>query len=550
MNRRGGVIETSVIAVRDLTYRYPQATGPVLRNIDVTISRNDYLLIAGCSGSGKSTLCRTFNGLIPHFYDGTLTGDVYVAGQPVSNTSVAALFDQVGMVFQHPDAQLFCRSVEQEVVFGLESLGLDRRTIEDRLDSALLQTGIHGLRSRDPQTLSGGEKQLVLIAALLALRPTVIVLDEPFANLDPANVVKVRRLLRELHAGGCGIVVCEHRLARAAQDATRLVVVHEGQIAADGAPQPILANANPEWGLEPPLAVRVGAALDVEPPPTSLEDLQRLPPQPDLIGQLEPGLPDSACDPDRPAAVAIDHLNFQPGGQAVLVDISFTLHPGECIAVVGANGAGKTTLLRHLIGLQRPTSGRIRINGRDTRTIPVNDLAREVGLVFQNPDNQFFRFTVDQEIRVGPEALGTVDSDWIEELMGIFHLQSYRSRTPYHLSGGEKKRVAFASALASRPTVLALDEPTAGQDFKFRHTLRAFLHRIQADGQAILIVTHDLTFAERVANRWLVMADGRILGDDTPDRIMAAPDLLTRAGLEPTERFRLTQWWCGKESRV
>jgi energy-coupling factor transport system ATP-binding protein len=248
--------------------------------------------------------------------------------------------------------------------------------------------------------------------------------------------------------------------------------------------------------------------------------------------------------------VEVDHLCCQLGNQPILTDISFALHPGECLAVVGANGAGKTTLLRHLIGLQRPTKGRIRIKGRDTAGTPISDLARDVGLAFQNPDNQFFRLTVDQEIQVGPETLGTIDNTWIEELMAIFHLEALGSQAPYRLSGGEKKRVAFASALASRPAVLALDEPTAGQDFEFRRNLRHFLGQLQARGQAIIIVTHDLTFAERTASRWLLMAEGRLLADAAPDRIMSDAALMARAGLEATDRFRLAQRWLSKEDRA
>jgi energy-coupling factor transport system ATP-binding protein len=211
--------------------------------------------------------------------------------------------------------------------------------------------------------------------------------------------------------------------------------------------------------------------------------------------------------------------------------------------VVGANGAGKTTLLRHLVGLQRPTAGRIRIQGRDSAKEQVHHLARQVGLAFQNPDNQFFRFSVEEEISIGPQTLGVLDIAWIEDLLRIFGLEKLRDKAPYRLSGGEKKRVAFASALAARPAVLALDEPTAGQDFEFRRSLREFLRLLQARGQAIVIVTHDLTFAERAADRWLLMAGGRLLADAAPGRIMADAALMARAGLEPTDRFRLEALW-------
>lgn len=538
------VTQGIAITVRNLTYRYRREDSrPALQNINLGIARQDYLLVTGRSGSGKSTLCRTFNGLIPHFYGGVLEGEVLVDGRPVSAATVAALFDRVAMAFQNPDAQLFCRSVEQEVAFGLESLGLPRRAITDRLAEALGAVGLADLRHRDPQSLSGGEKHLTLIAALLALHPQVLVLDEPFANLDPANVRRVRRLLKKVHGEGCGIVVCEHRLSRAAPDATRVVVVHQGRIAADGDPHQVLSRPEKAWGLEPPLATRLGAALGLNPPPRSIEEMPAIPPLPHLLDQLEPRLPEKSMPLGQKPVLEVQGMSCRVAGRPLLEDIHFALHPGECLAIVGANGAGKTTLLRHLIGLQRPTLGQVRIDGRDSRPVPVSDLARKVGLSFQNPDNQFFKLTVEQEIRVGPEVLGVLDPAWIQELLARFQLTGYRSQAPYRLSGGEKKRVAFASAMAARPVVLALDEPTAGQDFAFRRELRAFLQRMQSSGQAVILVTHDLTFAERAAGRWLLMAGGRLLADDSPERIMADPDLMAQAGLEATDRFQLTQLW-------
>jgi energy-coupling factor transport system ATP-binding protein len=538
------MIDGAIIAARNLTYRYRQDDPrPVLDAIDLDIAPDDYLLITGRSGSGKSTLCRTFNGLIPHFYGGLLEGDVFVEGRSVRGTTVADLFDRVAMAFQNPDAQLFCRSVEQEIVFGLESLGIDRQAIEDRLKAALDAVGIDGLRHQAPQNLSGGEKHLVLIAALLALRPRVLVLDEPFANLDPVNVLRIRGLLRKLHADGCGIIVCEHRLSRAVPDATRMVVIHRGRIAADGDPHQVLARADAAWGLEPPLAMRLGAALGLDPPSRTIEELGSLPPRIDLIEEMEPPLPKPVVQTGRKPVLKVGHLGCRMAGRPLLQEIGFSLYSGECLAIVGANGAGKTTLLRHLIGLQRPSKGSIRIDGHDIGKTPVSELARVVGLAFQNPDNQFFRFSVEQEIQAGPEVLGCLDTGWIAELMSLFQLETYRSKAPYRLSGGEKKRVAFASALAARPKVLALDEPTAGQDFEFRRNLRTFLHRMQARGQAVIIVTHDLTFAERTAGRWLLMAGGRLLADGSPERIMADRTLMSRAGLQATDRFLLNQLW-------
>ncbi len=322
--------DNAIITARNLSYRYRQEDPrPVLDGIDLDIAAGDYLLITGRSGSGKSTLCRTFNGLIPHFYGGVLEGDVFVDGRPIRQTTVAALFDRVALVFQNPDTQLFCRSVEQEIVFGLESLGIERRAIVERLEAALDAVGIGALRQYAPQDLSGGEKHLVLIAALIALRPRVLVLDEPFANLDPSNVRRIRRLLRKLHSGGCGIVICEHRLSRAVPDATRMVVIHAGRIAADGDPDHILACAEDAWGLEPPLATRLGAALGLNPPPRTIEDLRHIPPRTDLIDTLEPPLPQNVIELGRQPVLEVDHLSSHVAGRPLLTDISLTLHPGN-----------------------------------------------------------------------------------------------------------------------------------------------------------------------------------------------------------------------------
>jgi energy-coupling factor transport system ATP-binding protein len=281
----------------------------------------------------------------------------------------------------------------------------------------------------------------------------------------------------------------------------------------------------------------------LSPLPRTIEDLKGIPPRIDLIDALEPPLPQDVGKPGRLPVLEMDHLSSQIAGRPVLNDIGLTLYPGECLAIVGCNGAGKTTLLRHLMGLKRPSKGEIRIDAHNIGKTPVNEMAQMVGLAFQNPDNQFFRFTVEQEIRVGPEAMGCLDADWIAELMALFQITPYRSKAPYRLSGGEKKRVGFASALAARPRVLALDEPTAGQDFNFLRNLRTFLHRMQSRGQAIIIVTHDLTFAERTAGRWLLMAGGRLLADGCPDDIMADTALMSRAGLEATDRFLIKQLW-------
>ena len=287
---------------------------------------------------------------------------------------------------------------------------------------------------------------------------------------------------------------------------------------ADGAPQEVLQNDLEAWGLETPLTVSIGKQHDLSPLPLSVdtlpaETLQTLPIEDDRpfpAGPVATGAP----------VLEIEGLAARVDSRMLLEDISFQACAGECIAIVGANGAGKTTLLRHIMGLERPAAGMIRIQGRDTRRQRVAQVAAQVGLAFQNPDNQFFRLSVREEIETGPRALKKYEDAWIQALVAQFRLEPYLDRAPYRLSGGEKKRGAFASALAARPAVLALDEPTAGQDHQFRRALLNLLADVRSEGLLVILVTHDLGFAEACADRWILLNAGRILIDAAPWTVM------------------------------
>lgn len=538
------------ICARQLGYHYRRAARqPVLNAIDLNLDRQTYTLICGASGSGKSTLCRTFNGLIPHFYGGRLQGDVQTAGHSVAAQSVAQLFDQVGMVFQNPEAQLFCRTVAHEVAYGLESLGLGRAAIRHRIGVTAERLGIESLLPRNPHELSGGEKHLVTLAAILAFEPRVLVLDEPYANLDYRHVQRMRSILKDCHASGTGIVICEHRLVPTLPDATHMVVLQGGRVVADGPCEDILQQDLEAWGLETPLPVSIGKHHQLRPLPLVVEALPSDIELADDFRIRKTGLPPGAVA-NGPPVLEIEGLTGRIGDRVLLEDITFQARAGECLAIVGANGAGKTTLLRHILGLERPAVGTIRIQGRSIKGQSVAQVAAQVGLAFQNPDNQFFRLNVREEIEAGPQALKKIDAAWIRTLVTRFRLAPFLDRAPYRLSGGEKKRVAFASALAARPAILALDEPTAGQDLYFRRALAQLLGEMQGDGMLVMLVTHDLTFAEACADRWILMNAGRILADAPPWEAMADAEAMAQAGLRPTDRFKLFRTPCQRPRRV
>ena len=528
-----------LVETDQLGYAYRQEDANLaLDGVDLRIAQGEYLLVCGASGSGKSTLCRTFNGLIPHFYGGRLYGEVRIAGKPTSGQSVTDLFERVGMVFQNPEIQLFNSSVAREIAFGLESLGLPRADIRERIFATAQMLDISDLLERNPQELSGGEQQLSAIAAVLAIAPQLLVLDEPYANLDSVSVRRVRAALQAIQQKGVGVVISEHRLPYTVPDVRRMVALHRGRIVLDGAPERQLAQNLEPFGLESPLPVRVGRRLGLPRLPLSVEALQSLElasPLPADLKIVSPALPSPAAE----LVLEVERVSFDLNGASILRDVSFTLRRGESLAIVGANGAGKTVLLKHLNGLYRPTRGRVRLLGKETGQVKVSQLARQVGIAFQNPNSQFFKLTVWDELLVGPKALGLYDEAWLRELVRLFRLEPLLKRAPYRLSDGEKKRVAFAAALAHRPAILALDEPTAGQDWYFRSILGTLLAELRAQGQAILLVTHDLAFAEQHAHRWILLAHGQVVADGAPWKVMSDKAVMERAHLEPTDSFRL-----------
>ncbi|UCE55282.1 MAG: energy-coupling factor ABC transporter ATP-binding protein [Desulfobacterales bacterium] len=530
---------SSFILTNRLQYAYAKSKEHrALDNINLEIKPDEFLLVCGASGSGKSTLCRTFNGLIPHFYEGKLQGQVFVAGESTTGQSVAGLSAQVGMVFQNAEAQLFNRTVELEIAFSLESLGIPRAQIKKRIAETVEMMGIEEFLPRNPHELSTGEQQLVSIVAILATNPQIIVLDEPYANLDHVNVRRVRAALNMIHKRQKGIVICEHRLPQTVNDVQRMVGLQRGHIVLNGTPDKVLQRDIEQFDLETPLSARIGRQLRLPNLPLDVPTLKKDAPAISYPTDLKPNLLQSVPSGSS-LILEVENVSFKLDNTKILRDISFALRVGECLAVVGANGAGKTTLLKHLNGLLRPSNGQIRVMGQDTSKSKVSDLARYVGIAFQNPDNQFFKLTVWDEIRIGAKVLGRYDESWLQELVELFGLKPLLNRSPYQLSGGEKKRVAFAGALACKPKILALDEPTAGQDLNFRRVLGEVLAHLRKMGQAVFLVTHDLSFAEQQAHRWLLLSKGQIIADGSPWEVMADANTMTQANLEPTDAFLL-----------
>jgi energy-coupling factor transport system ATP-binding protein len=536
-----------ILRFEGVSYRYPGAESWALNGLDLRLDPGESALIAGSSGSGKSTLCRACIGLVPHFHHGEWIGKVFVDGLDTIQHPVYELFRHAGLVFQNTDAQLFNQTVESELTYGLESLGLPHDEIEQRLNWASRLAELGDLMDRSPHFLSGGEKQRVALGSIIALRPRLLLLDEPFTHLDPQGAEELRRILRTMKSEGMALILVEHRLHEIIQDVDQIIVLHQGKIAAKGTPDQVLAREVSDYGINLPPLVRLFREVGLKERPLSVEDaIQALKDQ-NLLTPFSARLLEAAKKASlslartSPPVVEAEDICFSYHGLRVLQSIHFKLLRGECVALVGRNGAGKTTLIKHLNGLLKPHSGRLKILGQEALRRSASELSRHVGFVWQNPNDQLFQPTVREEVLTGPKAIGSYDPSWCRELFTRFGLVPLLERSPFTLSEGQRKRVAFAAALAVKPELVVLDEPTAGQDESFRRELAKFIVELQSEERAVLLVTHDLEFAAEHANRWLLLAEGRIIADGPPEAVMADPKAMTKAGLRPTQGYQLIQ---------
>ena len=453
-------------------------------------------------------------------------------------------------------------AVEDEMLFGLENFGVPHDEIEARVTGALEACGVLDLRGREIATLSGGQKQKVAIAAILALRPRVLVLDEPTAALDPASSTAVFETLRDLNAEGVTVIVVEQKVALLTAYCDRVVVLSEGRVAFDGAPREVFSHADElrALGVDSPRVARVSNSLAQHgvmppaPPCLSVEEAEAL--VADLVrGRTGRGAdiaPFRAGSRHIPAAAArtpgaepivsfCDVCFAYPGSGACVTDLSFDVYPGELVGVIGQNGAGKTTLTKLLNGLLRPSSGSIRVAGLDMRDTPTSTVAAHVSTLFQNPDRQICKDTVLEEVAFGLELTGTPADEARERARAVaerFGLPL--DEAPFSLSRGQRQMVALASVVVMEPEVILLDEPTSGLDYRECMTVMETVREMADRGCAVVMVCHDMEVVSDFAERLVVMADGRILGQGETPEVFADVELMDRARVEPPQIIALS----------
>ncbi len=514
-----------LVALRDVSFWYPGAAEgqPALAGLSLELRQGDFALLCGPSGGGKSTLLKLLLGLVPQLSAGRLAGETSVLGlDPTRVPPRLMAAAGVALVFQNPAESLVATRVDDEIAFGLENLGVDPAEMDARIEESLAAVGLPGYATRHTRALSDGQQQRVAIAAAMALRPRLLLLDEPTAHLDVDTARAVLDLVAHLHATlGTTVLISEHRLGLLAPAASRALVLADGALARDGEPRRVLADPDlPGLGVSVPRATQVARDLSLPPPlpltPSELAERIVTSSPPAATVTAASAMVDRLPAEEEPGepALRFEGVSFTyPGGHQALNGVSFELRAGEAAALVGPNGAGKSTLARLSLGLLEPTVGLVWLAGLATHRTPLSQLAARGGLVLQNPLYQLLADRTDAEIALGLRDLAAEEARRrTEQMLEAFDLTGLRHRHPLALSEGQRRRVALAATLARRPRVLLLDEPTLGQDERQRASLVDLTRSLVQAGTALLVITHDPEVAATIG-RQVHVRDGRVVGD-------------------------------------
>ena len=565
----------SLLELREVSFKYlnhnkddsldsakAQDSTFALNNISLSIEAGEFVGIIGPSGSGKTTLASIFSGAIPHHYSGELSGIVKIAGQETKNLALTNIACLIGSVIQDIDAQMVAANVEDEILFGLENFGVAHNEIPNRIDEALQIVGISDLRNRDLDTLSGGQKQKVAIAAILALKPKVMVLDEPTCALDPVSSKMIFSILKDLNKNfGITVVVIEQKVALLSEYCKRLVVLSNGTLSLDLPVSQALKNMDLLYsiGINYPRTTHlvndlqrknVCSKSDL---PVSVEDTVNT-----IVNTINSGNSlvshddsHSECDEDKCAAafdfsnasqnlaqnsspcLSLQNVSFSyPSGVSALENVSFDAYPGELVTLVGRNGAGKTTVTKIINGLLKPNSGSIFIDGKNTSNMKISQIAHYVSTLFQNPDRQLCKDTILEEVAFSCILLGESVKEANDHAMQVIEkLNLDPNSSPFMLSRGQRQMVALAATVVTKPKILVLDEPTCGLDYMECLRIMQVVEDLRDHGCCVIMVCHDMEVVLDFATRLIVVNDGHILEDGSISHVFENKSICDEAAL-------------------
>lgn len=521
------------LIVEKLNFRYRDREELAIQDINFQVNPGEILLIAGSSGCGKTTLIRCINGLIPRSYKGDLGGNIQIYGEDIKGWKLSQISQKVGTVLQDPERQILGTKVFSEIAFGLENLGLSRDEILERVALAMQRLDLVYLRDRETFNLSGGEKQKVALAGVLAMRPSILLLDEPLASLDPASAQDTLDAVRQLANEGMTVLMVEHRVEDVLRiKPDRVMFMSEGKIRYLGSLAGLSKVVNYREVKLPAEDIVERAKLDQAP-----AKIQILP---SVAGQGQEN--DVSVQSADDVLVKFEEVAFgYEADHEILHGINLEIRRGDVIAVLGPNGAGKTTFVKHAIGLLKPKEGRVLVNKRSTHEASVAEIASTLGYVFQSPSHMLFAPTVREELSFGPKNLkhakDQIDKE-VKEALQIVNLSEYEQDPPLALSFGQQKRVSIAAILSMRSRILVMDEPTAGQDYQNYMSFMDSILQLPSF-EAIIFITHDVDLAVIYANRVLMIADGRLVADGKPQDVLQDFDRLKANRLIPTSLLEL-----------
>lgn len=540
----------NMIHLSDVRFAYPtEPDSMALDGLNCEIKKGELVGIVGPSGAGKTTLCRLIAGFVPHHFDGELTGKAVVNDMDIATTSIGQLAGSVGFVFETPFDQLTGANptVYSEAAFSLENLGLPAEEIVTRVDEALELVDMTHLKDRHPARLSGGQCQRLALASILAMQPDILVLDEPTSQLDPLGAEEVLRIVSRMHERGYTILVSTQDLNAIAPFADRLISMSGGKIVDDGDVRSVLTRAVESGAQFPiPEVVTLAAAArdrglvrEDKPLPLSLE--QAVAELSGLVGAGGVAIDAGAISPVASSDVVQGGIEIRdvtygyPGTAPVFSGLDLTMG-GGCICLLGQNGAGKSTLSKLLNGLLQPHTGSVTVDGIRTSEVRLAQVARHVGLAFQNPDEQLFKSSVSAEVGFGPKNMGyeaeRID-ELVEDALRRLELEQHRDRRPQELSLAERKRVAVASVVAMDTPIVVLDEPTGAQDLLGTSLLGRLVDELAAAGRLVVVITHDVEFTLRHATRIVALHSGEVLLDGPVHEVFAETEKLARTHVYP-----------------